>query len=60
VESSPAYAKGWENLSAEHAPPRRVPGWNPTNKDPTFSRQRTSSWQALAGPWPNADTDPAP
>ena len=59
VESSPAYAQGWEKLSAEGAAPRHVPGWDPIDKDPMFSRNRAPGWQKLEGPWPDDNTDPA-
>ena len=59
AESGPGYAREWEKLSADHAAPRHVPGWEPINKDPMFGRDRAPSWQKLEGPWSNADTDPA-
>ena len=59
VESGPGYAKDWEKLSADRTAPRHVPGWNPTSKDPMFSRDREPVWQKLEGPWPDANTDPA-
>lgn len=59
VESSPGYARGWEQMSAERAAPPHVPGWDPIDKDPMFSRVRAPDWQKLEGPWPDAKTDPA-
>jgi hypothetical protein len=59
VESGPGYAREWEMLSADRAAPRHVPGWDPIDKDPTFSRVRDPSWQKLEGPWPDENTDPA-
>ena len=59
-ESGPDYAAQWETLSRQRAAPRHIPGWDPVNKDPNFSRQQPPEWQSLAGPWPDEQTDPAP
>lgn len=58
-ESGPEYAAQWEALSQKRAAPRHIPGWNPTNPDPNFTRQQPPEWQSLAGPWPDETTDPA-
>jgi hypothetical protein len=59
VESGPGYARGWEQLSQQRAAPRHILGWNPTNKDPLFSRQRPEDYQKLEGPWTSPEADPA-
>ncbi len=59
MPSGPEYAQRWEKLSEERAEPRHLPGWNPTNKDPQFSRQIPPDYQRLAGPWADATSDPA-
>jgi predicted dehydrogenase len=58
-ESGPDYAAQWEKLSQDRALPRQIPGWNPQEKDPNFSRQQAPEWQRLAGPWLDDQTDPA-
>jgi len=59
VASSPAYAAMWEGMSKERSAPRHIPGWDPYDKDPMFSRQIPNDYQALEGPWPDDQTDPA-
>ena len=59
VESGPAYASGWEEMSKLRAAPNHVPGWDPYDKDPMFSRQIDEDYQALEGPWSSDSTDPA-
>jgi hypothetical protein len=49
----------WEKMSAERAAPRHVPGWDPYDEDPMFSRQIPRNYQKLEGPWPDPQTDPA-
>ena len=59
VASGPAYASGWEAMSKERAAPHHIPGWDPYDKDPMFSRQVPNDYQALEGPWADDVTDPA-
>jgi hypothetical protein len=59
VASGPGYAASWEAMSQDRSAPRHVPGWDPYDKDPMFSRQKPRDYQKLEGPWPDADTDPA-
>jgi predicted dehydrogenase len=59
VESGEAYARQWEQLSHARGEPRHIPGWDPINKDPNFSRQKPESYQKLEGPWKDGETDPA-
>ncbi len=59
VPSSPAYADMWEKMSRQRSAPRHVPGWDPSDKDPMFSRQIPREYQNLEGPWPDDQTDPA-
>jgi len=59
VASGPAYAETWEKMSRERSAPRHVPGWDPYDKDPTFSRPVLRDYQKLEGPWPDDQTDPA-
>jgi predicted dehydrogenase len=59
VPSSRAYADMWEAMSKKRSAPRHVPGWDPYDKDPMFSRQIPNDYQKLEGPWPDNQTDPA-
>ena len=59
VVSGPGYAGAWEAMSEGRSAPRHVPGWDPYDKDPMFSRQRPRDYQQLEGPWPDDGTDPA-
>jgi len=58
VESGPEYAAMWEAMSKRRAAPRHIPGWQPKDADPKFSRQIPSDYQKLEGPWPDDQTDP--
>ncbi len=59
IDSSDAYARMWEEISRKRGLPRHIPGWDPYDKDPMFSRQIAPDYQSLEGPWPNDHTDPA-
>jgi predicted dehydrogenase len=59
VQSNAAYAAGWEAMSKERSAPNHIPGWDPYNKDPMFSRQVPKDYQSLEGPWRDDNTDPA-
>jgi hypothetical protein len=59
VESGEDYARGWEKISHARGEPRHIHGWDPVNKDPSFSRQQPPSYQKLEGPWKDNETDPA-
>ena len=59
IASGPGYARFWEEMSTNKSPPRQIPGWDPYNKDETFSRQLPRDSQQLEGPWPDDDSDPA-
>ena len=59
VPSGPRYAQTWEAMSQRRSGPRHVPGWDPDDKDPMFSRQKLRDYQKLEGPWPDESTDPA-
>ena len=59
VPSSDAYASRWEAMSKERSAPNHIPGWDPYNKDPMFSRQVPKDYQSLEGPWKDDNTDPA-
>ncbi len=58
-ESGKDYASMWEQISHERGEPRHITGWNPKDKDPSFSRQVPPTYQKLEGPWANPTTDPA-
>lgn len=58
IESGPGYAHGWETLSQRGSQPRHISGWNPVEQNATFT-QRTPDYQKLAGPWKDANSDPA-
>jgi predicted dehydrogenase len=58
-ESGTEYASEWEKISHERGEPRHIAGWNPTDKDPMFSRQKPPTYQSLEGPWADDKTDPA-
>jgi predicted dehydrogenase len=51
VGSGEGYARQWEAMSQARSAPRHISGWNPSNKDPMFSRQRPEDYQKLEGPW---------
>lgn len=59
VSSGAEYAQMWETMSKQRSTPRHIPGWDPYDKDPLFSRQVPNDYQALEGPWPDDQTDPA-
>ena len=55
-DGNPGWAKGWEQMSAQRAPARHVPGWSAGT---TGSILHPESYQKLEGPWKDG-VDPAP
>ena len=46
--STPGNVNAWEAMSKQGAAPKHIPGWDPYDKDPQFSRQVPEDYQSLA------------